>query len=62
MKLTNIVVKLTIIIPELEVDPELGLRAARHKVTKYVHNQLYTDSPYDEFNIVDCPDYPTLCN
>lgn len=67
MKLTNTVVTITVTIPEIEVDKELGLDFARYVcleqacqvVSSFVNNNAIGKVTR---NIIDCPDYPALCD
>jgi len=61
MKLLNTIVTFTVIIPTMEVDPDLGIAEARNKIFCRAE-QLVVDRLADAATINDCPSYPALCN
>lgn len=61
MKLTNVVVQFTVIIPEIEVDKEFGLQTCRVNIIFKAFEQAENDvTILGKGKIIDCPDYPAL--
>ena len=61
MKLLNIIVTFTVIIPAMEVDADLGIGIARDKIFCRAE-QIIVDRLAQAAIITDCPSYPALCN
>ena len=63
MILKNTIVTFTVILPELEVDPNLGIAVARDKIRCRAEH-LVSDKMSEgvDSSIKDCPDYPALCD
>jgi len=61
MKLKNIIVIFTVIIPEIEVDKELGIVVARDKIRCVAKHRAFKTGDV-EVSIKDCSDYPALCD
>ena len=61
MKLLNTIVTFTVTIPEMEVDPDLGIAEARDKIFCRAE-QIVVDRLAQAAIITDCPSYPALCN
>ena len=60
MTLKNTIVIFTVILPELEVDPNLGIALARAAIRIAARTEIKLGA--DETTIKDCPDYPALCD
>lgn len=60
MMLYNVVVQFTVTIPELEVDKDLGIAAARLSILKAANHEFIRGNGPDSSQIIDVPNYPAL--
>ena len=61
MILKHTMVQFTVLLSEIEIDKEVGLPVARDKIRLAAERILHNEGA-DQTHILDCPDYPALCD